>query len=380
MSLNCSQAVSKLKAYQQQHQKLQNQFDGFLSQVPFLPDVKWDEPFMSSPYYKDITNAPKDIFDNLYEAKEEARKQLEELKEISGHNEKKEEREFSKLTQEQKIDYLYCRCFKPKKNPFQDSQYQQPIPDLKRYELEFLYDDCYDDDEMFEISEIISYRDKNADMLRIFDCTSDQIVYDKEELQQAIKDKKEIKAYIGELFPNFFKVLPQNVEYIYTEFPEGKIKQKTIELGTGIKIKEEFIHTLEAKGNQVGDWAKDIMSKEEFVVSDKETKENLIILPVKVLGFPSGATVKKIFETAKKLGLELCPLETGPQLRLQYSEQPVNEYCLIVMEPISVSDGTPRLFSVDCNGGEPWLDTGDGRPDAMYGSDDLFAFVRPGNS
>ena len=79
MPLNCSQAISKLKAYKQQHQNLQNQFDEFLSQVPYLPDVKWDEPFMSSPHYKDITNAPKNIFDNLYDAKEEARKSLTEL-------------------------------------------------------------------------------------------------------------------------------------------------------------------------------------------------------------------------------------------------------------------------------------------------------------
>ncbi len=83
MPLNCPQAISKLKAYQQQHQKLQNQFDEFLSQVPFLPDIKWDEPFMSSPHYKDITNAPKNIFDNLYDAKEEARKSLAELESMA---------------------------------------------------------------------------------------------------------------------------------------------------------------------------------------------------------------------------------------------------------------------------------------------------------
>ena len=80
MSLNCPQVVSKLKTYQKQHQDLKQLFSDFMSQVPFLPDVKWDEPFMSSPYYKDITNAPKEIFDNLYDAKEEARKKLEELK------------------------------------------------------------------------------------------------------------------------------------------------------------------------------------------------------------------------------------------------------------------------------------------------------------
>ena len=107
MPLNCPQAISKLKAYKQQHQNLQNQFDEFLSQVPFLPDIKWDEPFMSSTYYKDITKASKDIFNNLYDAKEEARKKLEEFKEEIGYQEPLTEKEFSTLTQEQKIDYVF---------------------------------------------------------------------------------------------------------------------------------------------------------------------------------------------------------------------------------------------------------------------------------
>ena len=85
MPLNCPQAVSQLKTYKQKHQKLQTIFDDLLSQNPFLPDIKWDEPLMSSPYYKDITNAPKDIFDNLYDAKEEARVRLEKLKEEIGY-------------------------------------------------------------------------------------------------------------------------------------------------------------------------------------------------------------------------------------------------------------------------------------------------------
>ena len=85
MPLNCPQTVSKLKTYKRQHQDLKQQFSDFMSQAPFLPDVKWDEPFMSSPYYKDITNAPKEIFDNLYDAKEKARVKLEELKELSGY-------------------------------------------------------------------------------------------------------------------------------------------------------------------------------------------------------------------------------------------------------------------------------------------------------
>lgn len=223
-------------------------------------------------------------------------------------------------------------------------------------------------------------RNIESDMLLIFECQPNQIIRSQQELQQAIKEKKEIKAYIGELFPNFFKVIPQHIEHIYTEFPEGKIKQKTIELGTGLKTKAEFVNAIEQQGSGVGDFAKDIMSKAEFVVSNKEAKEDLIILTVKALGFPSGATVKEIFERAKSLGLELCPPETGPQLRLQYPEQPIGEWCRIGMEPITGSDGDPDLFRVDRDDDEPWLDTSNGRPGNRYGSGNHFAFVRASNS
>ena len=347
MPLNCPQAVSKLKAYKQQYQKLQTIFDDLLSQVPYLPDVKWDEPFMSSLYYKDITKASKAIFDNLYDAKEEVRLKLGELKELSGYNEKQEKKEFSKLTHKQKIDYLYSRCFKPTQDSNQEPQYQQPIPDLKRHELEFLYDNYQNQ----KLAEIITQRDKNADMLRIFDCTPDQIVHNKKELQQAIKDKKEIKAYVGELFLNFFKVLPQNVEYIYTKFPEGRIKKMEITIGG--QSKEELIK--EIKTNfKTNPHLEGMMAHPDFTVAPEKENLTLIRLKVQDLGFSNGATVKEIFEKAKELGMELCPAETGPQLRKQYIDQPLNEWLRIAMKSID-SDGLPRVFDLERNEDGLWF-------------------------
>jgi hypothetical protein len=37
-------------------------------------------------------------------------------------------------------------------------------------------------------------------------------------------------VYVGPLYPNIFKQLPQNIEHVYTKFPEGKILIKEIEI------------------------------------------------------------------------------------------------------------------------------------------------------
>ena len=44
---------------------------------------------------------------------------------------------------------------------------------------------------------------------------------------------------------------------------------------------------------------------------------------------------------AKYVGLEPCPMEVGPQLRLQYPEQPEGEECVLFMEPVKLGQG-PR--------------------------------------
>ncbi|MFA6228216.1 MAG: hypothetical protein WC668_03445 [Patescibacteria group bacterium] len=230
------------------------------------------------------------------------------------------------------------------------------------------------------IKELRGQRDKNADMLVIFDCKPSQIIHNKQELEQALKQEKDIKVYVGELFLNIFKLLPSNLEHIYTEFPEGRIKQKTIELGTGLKTKDDFIKAIEKKGGQTSDWAKDIMGKPEFAVAKKETKEKLIILAVADLGFKGGAKLKDIYEQAKKLGLEFCPPETGPQLRLQYTDQPLGEWILIGMEPISGSGGDPSVFDVERSGGEPWLGAYCGGPGRFYYGVSRFAFVSASNT
>ena len=54
----------------------------------------------------------------------------------------------------------------------------------------------------------------------------------------------------------------------------------------------------------------------------QSTTFRTVELTVSDLGFPDGATTAQDFKKASQLGLELCPLELGPYLRLEYLDQP----------------------------------------------------------
>ncbi len=130
---------------------------------------------------------------------------------------------------------------------------------------------------------------------------------------------------------------------------------KTITLGTGLKTADEFREALNNNGFHIGDWGNDILGNPAFKASKTGMQIDLVNVSVADLGFKGGATRKDIYERAIGMGLQLCPNEVGPQLRLQYKDQPKDEWLLIAMEPITNSDGILRVFDVEHNGYGLWL-------------------------
>ena len=90
-----------------------------------------------------------------------------------------------------------------------------------------------------------------------------------------------------------------------------------------------------------------------------------------------GAKLEDTYARALELGLELCPNEVGPQLRLQYTDQPNGEWLLIAMEPIIGSSGNRGLFRVKqlAYGGQ-YLNGSYGNPDNVWHADTRFVFRR----
>ena len=152
---------------------------------------------------------------------------------------------------------------------------------------------------------------------------------------------------------------------------------RTIKLGTGIKDANGFCQAIKNAEMSISDWANDIIGKPEFTVVAGETEVDLVKVTVAELGFKNGAQRNQIYDRAKELDLELCPPEVGPQLRLQYKDQPLNEWILIGMEPIRYSDGGLYVFFVGHRGDGLWLFSYSGNPVYVWGADYQWVFVRP---
>ncbi len=151
---------------------------------------------------------------------------------------------------------------------------------------------------------------------------------------------------------------------------------KTIKLGTGLKTASDFRKEVMKAGMKISDWANDILGKPAFTATESVTEVELVVASVAELGFKDGATRKDIYARAKELGLDLCPPEVGPQLRLQYTDQPKDEWLVIAMDPITGSDGFLNLFFVEHDDGSRFLRAGRGRPGSFWRGIDRFVFLR----
>lgn len=152
---------------------------------------------------------------------------------------------------------------------------------------------------------------------------------------------------------------------------------KTIRLGTCIKAADAFRTAIKATGMFISAMGDDILSKPAFSASSEEMEIDLVVVSNHELGFTEGAKLEDTYARAVELGLRLCPNEVGPQLRLQYEDQPNGEWLLIAMEPIADSDGDQLLFDVMRNDdGGQYLHGFYGEPGAIWSEDIRFVFSK----
>jgi hypothetical protein len=123
------------------------------------------------------------------------------------------------------------------------------------------------------------------------------------------------------------------------------------------------------KNDYLSTWGEDILNKTEF--SKESQKYDLVRFTINQLGFPNGATTDEIYKRAGELGLDLCPAEVGPHLRLQYRG---NEWMLIAMKQIADRYGYPFVFYLSTYGAQLLLGGDSANPSDRWYAVDSFVF------
>ena len=106
--------------------------------------------------------------------------------------------------------------------------------------------------------------------------------------------------------------------------PRGLPTWKTVKLGV-FKTADAYRKALEQGRRRSGEWVNDFLGQPAYTCAREETDVDLVVLSVEDLGFKKGALYSQICEKALAAGLDLCPAEVGPALRLAYDDQPPGE-------------------------------------------------------
>ncbi|OGE44067.1 hypothetical protein A3B45_05235 [Candidatus Daviesbacteria bacterium RIFCSPLOWO2_01_FULL_39_12] len=232
---------------------------------------------------------------------------------------------------------------------------------LDRDELLFLYEvntpiDGFGYGKDPRISQLRFGRQPYDDLPIMFECTPDQIAHKASEI------KPHTKAYIGPLEKGIFNRLQQaGIEHVYTSFPEGKIRMQKLEIGG--KSKQQLVAEMKQQGINIYEYAQQMIDSPDFTTLPQKDDIDLVRLTVQDLGLKGTPTTDEVYAKAGELGLDLCPAEVGPHLRLKDTNQPLGEWYFIGMKQIADRVGYPGVFYLARDGDGLWLSDGWARPD-----------------
>jgi hypothetical protein len=133
-------------------------------------------------------------------------------------------------------------------------------------------------------------------------------------------------------------------ETIAPKLPEGAIRLPDLTIGG--KTHRELERALDSGGFRVSFLARDLLRSSYFTTLSNPQTISLVRVNVSDLGLTEPLT-RQIYAKAKSFGLELCPAEVGPQLRLEYKNQPLGDRFCIGMNQIHDSNGDMGIFELN---------------------------------
>jgi len=118
---------------------------------------------------------------------------------------------------------------------------------------------------------------------------------------------------------------------------------RTVQLGEH-KTAEAYVAALEAKGVEIGKYARQMLAKMD--ISTAEYELELFLGSARDLGFTRKTSRQKIFERAAQHGYYPCPAEVGPAAFCQHEDRPRWKSRVVAMEPIATIGGSLEVFDL----------------------------------
>jgi hypothetical protein len=149
---------------------------------------------------------------------------------------------------------------------------------------------------------------------------------------------------------------------------------RKITLGT-YKGVDAYRDALDSARIKIGDSADEILGRPAFAYTRMKTDVELALFSAAELGVESESSLADVYKRARQVGLELCPAEVAPQLRLEYRDQPLGEALNIAMEPVATHSGEPTILALVNFGTGLALIGSDGRSEFMVPRTWRFVFA-----
>jgi hypothetical protein len=153
---------------------------------------------------------------------------------------------------------------------------------------------------------------------------------------------------------------------------EGPLISRTVEVG-GLS-KAELLAAFRRHKVSMNAYGEALFAAAEFADSVSPHPVETLQVTVRGLGFPDGAMVTDLFACAREQGLELCPLELAPYLRLQYLDQPEGHWITIASPRPPADSRLPSGFYIRRLPDGLWLRGYVATDDHVWGSDEHFVF------
>ncbi|MGO4191452.1 hypothetical protein AB4Y67_07260 [Arthrobacter sp. YAF17] len=167
-----------------------------------------------------------------------------------------------------------------------------------------------------------------------------------------------------------------------------RMRVERLEVSVGGLSRRQLMTSLTSRGILVNGNAETLL--EDVAFRDRSPRPVVVTeRTVAELGLPGGATLPQIFEVAQQQGLLLCPVDTGPYLRLGLNGQMESRDSVmssgrapdggltVAAEVLSHDDEYPKGFYLRVVDGQAWLRGYRCDDEHMWSPDDRFIFQLP---